>query len=294
MSKNVLVSLNFGGVSKIVGLPVPNDNGDVANRGYVLAEIQKAISGLDYQADVLEIQTDATLVPSLTEGARYIVTDITKLNAAFGVIADVGNNDIVQFNGTSFVVTYDVSVKGAGALVFNRGDNNFYRFTTSWTYGGFSAVTNGTGLDNVDGTFNVKYDDITIGIDGNGKLYVKDKSIGKAKLGTDVADTTKGMSQNEDGSLAVKLSTDNSLAFDAQGGLKFNKTVLGKITGTIGDGTATSIDVTNTLGTKDVAVSVYDSSDNAVDCGIHRAADKITFTFETAPAANSVSVVIIG
>lgn len=294
MNKNVLVSLNFGGVTKIVGLPLPVDNGDVANRGYVLSEIQKAVSGLDYQADVLGLQTDATLAPTLTLGARYILTDITKLHANFGVITGVENNDIVEYDGTKFNVAYDVSAKGPGVIVFNRGDNEYKKFITSWTYGGFSAVTNGTGLDNVSGTFNVKYDDITIGIDGNGKLYVKDKSIDKAKLGTDIADTTQGMLQNEDGSLAVKLSSDASLAFDAQGGIKFNKTVLGKITGTIGDGAATSIDVTNTLGTKEVVVSVYDNLDNAVDCGIHRAADKITFTFDTAPAAGSISVVVIG
>ncbi|AWI04147.1 hypothetical protein [Clostridium drakei] len=294
MSKNVLVSLNFGGVSKIVGLPVPVDNGDVANRGYVLSEIQKAISGLDYQADVLGIQTDATLTPTTTQGARYILTDITKLHANFGVITGVENNDIVEYNGSSFVVAYDVSAKGPGVLVFNRGDSQFYKFNTSWTYGGFSTITNGTGLDNVGGTFNVKYDDITIGIDVNGKLYVKDKAITKEKLGTDVADTTKGISQNGDGSLAVKLSSDASLAFDDEGGLKFNKTVLGKVTGTIGDGSATSIDVTNTLGTKDLDVSAYDSSDNKVDCGIHVATDKITFTFDTVPAADSIKVVAIG
>lgn len=291
--KKQLVSLNFGGVTRLVNLPVPTADGDAANKAYVVSEIQKAVSGLDYQSDVLGIQMDATLVPSTTASARYIVTDVTKLNGAFGTIAGVENNDIVQYNGSAFAVAYDVSVQGSGALCFNKADNQFYKFASgSWSYGGFSAVVAGTGLNNNNGTFEVKYDDVTIGIDGNGKLYVEDKAITKSKLGSDIAGD--GLVQNADGSITVKLDGD-SLAVGVNG-LKFNKTILGRSTADVGDGTATSIDITHTFNTKDVFVSVYDNATGEdVNCGIARPdTTKITLTFDSAPAANAYKVVIMG
>lgn len=291
--KNQLISLNFGGVTRLVNLPTPSTDTDAANRGYVLSEIQKAVSGLDYQSDVLAIQTDATLAPTLTAGARYIVTNVSALNVGFGTISGVENGDIVEYNGSAFTVAYDVSVKGDGVLCFNKGDNQFYKYISgTWSYGGLSAVTAGTGLENAAGTFNVKYDNVTIGIDGNRKLYIPDDAITKAKIAADVAGT--GLEQDTDGSLKVKLDGD-TLAAGANG-LKFNKTILQKVTGDIGDGSATSIAVTHNLATKDVQVSVYSNSTGEdVNCGITRTdTNTITLTFDSAPAVGAYRVVITG
>lgn len=291
--KKQLISLDFGGVVRLVNLPAPAADTDAVSKSYVLSQIQSAITGLDYQADVLGIQTDATLAPTLTAGARYIVTNVSTLNAGFSTIVGVENGDIVEYNGSAFTVAYDVSVKGDGVLCFNKGDNQFYKYVSgTWSYGGLSAVTAGTGLENIEGTFNVKYDNVTIGIDGSGKLYIPDDAITKAKIASDVAGT--GLEQDTDGSLKVKLDGD-TLAAGANG-LKFNKTILQKVTADIGDGSSTSIDVPHTLGTKDVQVSVYSNSTGEdVNCGITRTdTNTVTLTFDSAPASGAYRVVITG
>ena len=69
-----------------------------------------------------------------------------------------------------------------------------------------------------------------------------------------------------------------------------------KVTGTIGDGNATAIAVTHSLGTDDVLVEVYDaSSKETVICDVDRTStNAVTLTFASAPASNAYKVVIIG
>ena len=69
-----------------------------------------------------------------------------------------------------------------------------------------------------------------------------------------------------------------------------------KVTGTIGDGSATAIAVTHSLGTDDVVVEVYDASNKeTVICDVDRTStDAVTLTFASAPASNAYKVVVIG
>lgn len=73
-------------------------------------------------------------------------------------------------------------------------------------------------------------------------------------------------------------------------------TLNGKATGTIGDGSSTSITVSHTLGTKDVISQVRDASTDAVvECDITNTdTTHVTFAFGVAPASNAYKVVIIG
>jgi hypothetical protein len=140
------------GGNKITGLGAPTAANDAARK----VDIDTALAGLDFQADVLDIQIDNTLVPSLVTGSRYIVTDVGNLNAGFGTITGVGNNDIVQYDGANFVVSYDVSAQGEGALVWNRADDTFYYYTTAWaSFGGLTGVTAGIGLLKTGNTLDV-------------------------------------------------------------------------------------------------------------------------------------------
>lgn len=67
----------------------------------------------DFQADVINVQTDATLDPGATpaDGDRYIITDAAALHANFGTITGLEPSDIVQFSSTAgaFEVALDVS-----------------------------------------------------------------------------------------------------------------------------------------------------------------------------------------
>ena len=60
---------------------------------------------------VSAIQVDDTLDPggAPTLGDAYIITDASELNANFGAIAGVEDNDIVRFDGVDFVVALDIS-----------------------------------------------------------------------------------------------------------------------------------------------------------------------------------------
>lgn len=69
-----------------------------------------------------------------------------------------------------------------------------------------------------------------------------------------------------------------------------------KYSATIGDGAATSIAVTHSLGTKDVVSQVRQVSDDAVvECDIvNTSTTQTTFSFAVAPAASAIRVVIVG
>lgn len=72
---------------------------------------------------------------------------------------------------------------------------------------------------------------------------------------------------------------------------------MGRATATVGDGTSTSLTVTHSLGTTDVSTQVRDAATGArVDCDITNTdANTVTIgPFLTAPASNSLKVVVIG
>lgn len=292
-----LLNLDFMGISRIFNLPMPLTDNEAASRAYVLAEIQKALSGLDYQADVLGVQTDNTLNPTATptNGSRYLLKNVSNLNANFGNIAGLENGDIVAYNGSVFTVVYDVSAKGDGVLVYNQGDNLWYHYAGgTWSAGGLSDITAGTGLKNTSGTINVLFDGVTIGIDVNGKLYVMDKSISKGKLAADVAGY--GLIQDDDGSLKIKLA-DSSLTLDPTNGLKVTKTILGKAVADLGDGSLTEFTIAHTLNTEDVVAMVRSNSNPkaTIDCEITIIdSAHVKFTFTSVPAVNEFRAVIIG
>lgn len=148
MSGNIAMGNN-----KIIGLGAPANPTDAAR----LIDVQSALSGLDWQSDVLDIQVDNTLVPSLVEGARYIITNAASLNAGFGVIAGVQDNDIVEYDGAEFVVAYDVSSQGEGALVWDQASDTFQRYNgVDWSeFGGLAGITAGIGLTKSGNTLSV-------------------------------------------------------------------------------------------------------------------------------------------
>jgi hypothetical protein len=113
------------------------------------AEFEAALAGLDFQPDVMGRQLDvAMVVTGHVAGDRYIIGDSAALHASFGTIAGVASGDIVQSNGTVFAVVYDVSVKGEGAICWNRGTDtfNFYNGSVWDDFGGLAGVTAGIGL----------------------------------------------------------------------------------------------------------------------------------------------------
>lgn len=189
-------NLNFGGTNTLKGLSAPVDPTDAVR----LIDIDNLKADLDFQADVLGVQLDDTLVPTedpLPDAqVRYIVTDAANLNALFGTIAGLEDGDIIQRSGEDFVVAYDVSVKGPGALVWDRGVGKFMKFDgTNWTeHGGLSGVTVSSGLIKSGNTISVAFGagvanlptgEVGIDVAPNKGLQLIDPTTGDASTATD-------------------------------------------------------------------------------------------------------------
>ena len=166
--------------NKVTNVAAPTDPLDAANKQYV----DSAMTGLDFQPDVNDIQMDNTLDPDpATTGDRYIITDASNLNANFGTIAGLQDNDIVQYDGSDWYVAYDVTAAGPGALVWDRNTGVFYRWDgTSWDeFGGLGGITAGVGLTKTGNTLDVNLgagiaelptDEIGVDVRSDGALFL--------------------------------------------------------------------------------------------------------------------------
>ena len=139
----------------ITGLGAPVLPNDAARK----IDVEQAIAGFDnWQHDVLAAQVDATLVPELVAGNRYIITNSAALNAAFGAIVGLGNGDIVAYDGAAFTIAFDASAPTAeGAMAWNVGANEYFRLVDgAWgPFGGLSNVNAGVGLSKDGGVLSV-------------------------------------------------------------------------------------------------------------------------------------------
>jgi hypothetical protein len=231
----------YNGTSKLTGLTIQNhiddtgkhreinDSGsnatDLWSAEKIQLSIDQAIAGMDFQADVLGVQSDATLDPGTPSvGDRYVITNSSTLHASFGTISGLEDNDIVEYDGASFVVSYDVSTQGEGVLVWNQADDTYQKFDgSSWSeFGGLSGVTAGDGLSKSGNTINVGAGD---GID-----------LASDTISVDASDLA-GTGLSEDGS--------NNLRVGSQGN---------GIAG--GDGTTLSVDPDSSTGATVAPVSV--------------------------------------
>lgn len=289
-----LTHIDLSGVAKILNIPAPVDANDVATKSFVESQIDKAIAGFDFQADVKAVQRDTSLIPSTpVKGDRYVITAPSNLDTAFGTIEGLEAGDIVEYDGTKFVVSYDVSVAGDGILLFSQAEGQYFKFIDGvWSYGGLTVITAGNGLQDTDGTFSVKVDNSTIGLNVGNQLEILNQAVTRAKLGLDL--TGLGLQQQADGRIEVKLN-DSRLAVDADG-IKMVETYTKKGATSIGDGTATSFVVTHNLNTRDVLVQVVDAvSYSTVNADVTRSdANSATVTFAVAPTVNQYRVIVIG
>ncbi|MFN3077502.1 MAG: hypothetical protein ABT940_11590 [Alphaproteobacteria bacterium] len=161
----------------------------IANTAFVKKALDKAIAGLDFQRDVLAVQRDGSLDPGATPavGDRYIVTNPAALNAHFGSIANVAANDIVEFNGTAFIVNYAVAAAGPGALAWDRALARWLRWDgTVWdVFGGLSGVSGGYGITVTGDTIVLSLDklsDLGTAAETDDMVAITDTSNGNATM----------------------------------------------------------------------------------------------------------------
>ena len=218
---------------KVIGLGAPTAPTDAARK----IDIENALAGMNWQDDVDGVQVDDTLVPELTTGKRYILTDVDALAAEFGVIAGVGNGDIVEYDGTEFVVVYDLSSdsRALGTITFAYDSQQFVRYEQSgWKeFGGLSALNAGVGLSKQGNVLNINLgagiaelpsDEVGLDLLATGGLTLADVDgveanrklallLADASLTSDVA----GVKLSSGGVHAVHVAAD-TLGLGLQGG----------------------------------------------------------------------------
>lgn len=188
--------LNFGGTHTLLNLSAPTDPTSPVR----LIDIDNLKASLDFQADVIATQVDATLAPTLSvvpdNENRYIITDADNLHALFGVIPGLEDGDIIQKSGDDYIVAYDVSVKGPGVLVWDRAEGKYKKFDgTNWSeQGGLSGVTVSAGLSKEGNVLSVKFGagvanlptgEIGVDIGTTGGLQLVDPVTGDASTAAD-------------------------------------------------------------------------------------------------------------
>jgi hypothetical protein len=201
--------------NKITSLGTPTAGTDAVTKTYVDGLIQ----GLRWDDPVLAIQTDASLDPgaSPTTGDRYILEASGTLHANFGTITGVGDDDIVEYNGSAWVIDFDASVTGEGETVYNRATNSSYTYNGSaWVVmGGTSDHGALSGLSDDD---HAQYAVISSGSGAPGST--------PARIGAIYVDTTapalyvaKGSSSSADWQLQVNhTATLNNSGMMIDGG----------------------------------------------------------------------------
>ena len=266
-----LIKLASGVVSAAVAgtdYTTPSSTEAFTNKSFDANATGNAISNLetgDFASGVIQTSVDASKTNS------QIPTALAVHNA---IQAGFNSNDALVYKGGIDAST-NPNYPAADA-------GHTYKITVAGRVGGASGPQVGIGdtlICNVDGS-----------AVGTHAAVGANWTIVQANVDR-ATDTTLGLAE-----YATKAEADAKTASDVAvtpaGLVDFTR----KFSATIGDGAATSITVTHNLGTKDVITQVRQVSDDAVvECDIVNAStNTVTLSFATAPATNSLRVVVQG
>lgn len=303
---------------KLTNLAAPSSDNDAANKGYVDSVAQ----GLDIKASV-RLATAAAL-SSYTWASTAGGTLTASSNGALsvdGTSASINDRILVK-NETSTAAAYNgiyvVTAAGDGSnpwVLTRSADANT---SAEVTEGMFTFVTNGSTLADTGWVLTTN-NPITLNttelsfsqFSGAGTYTAGD---GLSLTGNQFAfnPTSTGGLAAAIGGASIKLATNSGLGTDSSGlavgagtGIVVStgtvaidtSVVVRKYAANVGDGSATSYTITHNLGTRDVAVTVYDNSTPYAEviCDVqHSTTNTITLLFSVAPTSNQYRVVVNG
>lgn len=248
---------------KITSLASPSLSTDAVNKAYV----DNALAGLQWKPSVrVATTTNGTLSTAFANGQT-----VDGITLATGDRILLKNQSTASENGIYVVAasgapTRATDADGAGELVpnatvlVNEGTANA---DTAWT-----CTTNGT---------------ITVGSTSTAWAQFGGGAVYSAGNGLNLSTSTFSVAAGTGISVSSTVAIDTSV-------------VVRKYATNIGDGSSTTITVTHNLGTRDVQVTIYDSSTYAVVYAdvANATTNTITVTFATAPSSNAYRAVVFG
>lgn len=222
--------------------------------------------------------------------------------------ASTSNKGVASFADADFTVTSGaVTIKNVNLGTQTTGDyvanitGTTGEVTVTPTSGEGTSVTIGlpdnvniTGDLLVGGNLNVTG---TVNSVNTSEVNIVDNKVNLNSnvTGSPIADAGIRVERGNEGDAEI-LWNETSDTWTIAGGNGTYYGVARKFTATVGDGSATSIDVSHGMSTYDVQVQVYDANTyENVECGITRPSDgKVNLAFAVAPASGAYKVVIVG
>jgi hypothetical protein len=286
--------ISFAGY-KITSLATPTADTDAANKGYVDSVAQ----GLDTKASVVAATTtDGTLATAFADGQ---VLD--------GVTLATGNRILIK-NQTDATANGIYVVAASGAPSRSADMNDGSEFPSAYVFVEQGTVNADTGWVCTNNS------PVTLGVtnitwtqfSGAGTYTANNGVVLNGSVFSFAPQSGKGLETGASGA-AIKLATTSGLnltsdlAVGAGNGISVltntvaidSSVVVSKYATNVGDGSATSYTITHNLGTRDVIVSVYESSGSYAEviCDVnHATTNTITLLFSVAPTLDQYRVVV--
>jgi hypothetical protein len=255
------VSMNS---QKITNLGAPTSGNDAATKTYV----DGVVASISWKDEVRVATTTAGTLSTSFENGDTIdgVTLSTGDRILIKDQADQTQNGIYTVNASGAPTrAADADsgdkMKGAAVFVSEGTANSGQRFVC-----------------NVTGTITLGSTNITFVAFGGGASYTAGDGL-----------TLDGNEFNVGAGTGITVNADD-VAIDTA-------VVVRKYAANVGDGSSTSIDVTHSLGTRDVTVCVYDNSSPYAEviCDVeHKDTNTVTVKFAVAPTTNKYRVVVHG
>lgn len=291
----------------ITNVGTPSSSTDAATKGYVDGKIQ----GLAYKDPVVALSTSniaslsgTTTIDgvSVVAGNRVLLTgQSTGSQNGIWVIAAGAWTRPVDYTGTvpadAYVFVQQGTVNADTGWVLST-DGTITVDTTATTWVQFSAAgqITASNVGTGQGVFKAK--------SGNTLQMYNLKDAGGSRI--TIALSTNDITFDVNAANIDKNTLGGSSLTVANGGTGTNTAgvaaahnigAMARFAATIGDGSSTSITVTHNLGTTDVIVQFQDfnTPPNQVQADVqYNSTTQITAVFATAPASNSIRVIVIG
>jgi hypothetical protein len=283
------------GTNKITGLDTPTADTDAANKGYVDSVAQ----GLDTKASVVAATTtNGTLATAFANGQ---VVD--------GVTLVTGDRILIK-NQTDQTTNGIYVVAASGAPTRSADMNTGAEFPSAYVFveqGTINADSGWVCTNNSPvtlGSTNITFTQFS----GAGTYTASNGVLLTGSNFTFAPESGKGLQTSSSGA-AIKLATTSGLnvtsdlAVGAGNGISVltntvaidSAVVVSKYATNVGDATNTSYTITHNLNTRDVIVSVYESTGTYAEviCDVqHSTANTVTLLFSVAPTLNQYRVVV--